>query len=190
MARNRCPHCDRRLPYAGRRCVHCGWSIGDADLEPGRGVSWWRRRTLWMAMTAIALLTAVGLGYRNAPRLADWYAGFAARNLPASASSFAVTESEAGAFFYCARQVARRMNDQFSVETFPSQKESQMVSFGGGRYRVESFVDETREDGSRVRHGFVCDVAYERGRWVLERLDVQERFATLPGQGPALATRD
>ena len=178
MPRNRsCPHCDRRLPYAGRRCVHCGWSVRTADLEPGQGIAWWRRRTLWAVVTTVLLLLGVGLGYRNAPRIADWYAGFAAENLPATASSFAPTETETGAFFYCARQVARKMNGQFSVETFPSEEESELVALGDGRYRVESFVDETREDGSRVRYAFVCNVAYQRGRWVLEQLDLTERFA-------------
>jgi hypothetical protein len=190
MARNRCPHCDRRLPYAGRRCVHCSWSVREEGLAPGEGIAWWRRRGLWAVIMGALLLTGAGLGYRNAPQLADWYANFAAENLPASASSFAPTESEAGAFFYCARQVARRMNGQFSVETFPSQQESELRSLGAGRYRVESFVDETREDGSRVRYVFVCSVTYDRGRWVLEQLDLNERFATTPGQGPALATRD
>src|SRR5690606_2702585 len=151
MARNRCPHCDRNLPYAGRRCVHCGWSIREDDLEPGKGISWWRRRTLWIAATAGLIFVGVGLGYRNAPLIADWYAGFAAENLPASASSFAPTETEAGAFFYCARQVARRMNGEYSVETFAAPKESQLVSLGDGRYRIESYVDEAREDGQRVR---------------------------------------
>ena len=32
MARNRCPHCARRLPYAGRRCIHCGWSVREVLL--------------------------------------------------------------------------------------------------------------------------------------------------------------
>jgi hypothetical protein len=188
MARTRrCPHCDRRLPYAGRRCIHCGWSIREAALERGGGVSWWRRRGLWAGITTVLLLFGVSLGFRNAPLLADWYASFAAENLPAGASSFAPTHSEAGAFFYCARQVSKRMNGNFSVETFPSQQESDLHSLGDGRYRVESFVDETREDGSRVRYAFVCDVTFQRGRWVLEELDLTERFATRPGDGPALA---
>ena len=27
MPKRSCPHCARRLPYAGRRCVHCGWTV-------------------------------------------------------------------------------------------------------------------------------------------------------------------
>lgn len=190
MARKRCPHCDRKLPYAGRRCVHCGWSIRESGFGRGEGVRWWRKRALWAVVTAAALLTGVGLGYQNAPQLADWYASFAAEKLPAGASSFGPAETEAGAFFYCARQVAKRMNGQFSVETFPSQEESELRSLGEGRYEVESFVDETREDGQRVRYAFVCSVTYERGRWVLDELDLEERFATPTGQGPALAARE
>ena len=55
---------------------------------------------------------------------------------------------------------------------------------------VESYVDETREDGRRVRYTFVCTVNYDGGRWVLEKLDLSERFATAPGTGPALAVRE
>lgn len=190
MARNRCPHCNRMLPYAGRRCVHCGWSVRDVGLAEGAGVAWWRRRRLWTTVVAAVLLLGIQYAYRNAPMLADWYAGFAAENLPATASSFAPTETEAGAFFYCARVVARRMNGAYSVETFPSQEESELTALGNGKYRVESFVDETREDGQRVRYTFVCNASFAHGRWVLDRLDLTQRFVTSGSQGPALATRD
>ena len=123
------------------------------------------------------LLAATAAGVRNAPVLADWYAGFAAENLWAGASSLGPVETESGAYFFCARQVAKRMNSDFSVETFPSPSEGEMHSLGEGRYRVESFVDEAREDGTRVRYAFVCSVAFERGRWTLEQLDMAERFA-------------
>ena len=153
-------------------------------------MAWWRRRTLWAVVTVALLGAGAGLGYGNATRIADWYADFAARNLPASASSFAPSETEAGAYFYCARQVARRMNGEYSIETFPSQQEGELRSLGEGRYQIESFVDEAREDGRRIRYEFLCRVAYERGRWVLEELDLSERFATATGEGPALAARE
>jgi hypothetical protein len=190
MAQRRCPHCDRRLPYAGRRCIHCGWSVGASALAEGEGISWWRGRRFWSVVAAALLLLGIQFGYRNSTLLADWYANFAAQNLPVPASSFAPTDTEAGAFFFCARQVARRMDGKFSVETFPSQQESDLTALGGGRYQVHSFVDETREDGSRVRYEFVCSVTFARGRWALDQLDLTERFATTSTESPALARRD
>ncbi|HEX6071301.1 MAG TPA: hypothetical protein VFZ18_15820 [Longimicrobiaceae bacterium] len=188
MARNRCPHCARKMPYAGRRCVHCGWSVlRQQGLDEGKGVAWWRRRGLWSVMVAGLLLVGIHYGYRNAPLLADWYASFAAENLPAGASSLAPTDTEDGAYFYCARQVSKRMRGDYSVETFPSQQESELTRLGDGKYQVESFVDETRLDGQRVRYSFVCTAAFDGGRWTLEKLDITERFATGAGQGPALA---
>ena len=187
MARNRCPHCARKMPYAGRRCVHCGWSVLQQGLDEGKGVAWWRRRGLWSVMVAGLLLVGIHYGYRNAPLLADWYASFAAENLPAGASSLAPTDTEDGAYFYCARQVSKRMRGDYSVETFPSQQESELTRLGDGKYQVESFVDETRLDGQRVRYSFVCTAAFDGGRWTLEKLDITERFATGAGQGPALA---
>lgn len=189
MPRNRCPHCERMLPYAARRCVHCGWSVR-AEMSSGGGVRWWRRRPLWGVIIVAALLLGLGMGYRNAPRLAGWYAVFAAENLPSAASSFAPAETEDGAYFYCVRQVARRMEGEFSVETFAGPQQSELATLGGGRYRIASFVDETREDGRRVRYEFVCHAAFQRGRWLLEQLDLSERFATPIGAGPALAVRE
>ena len=114
---------------------------------------------------------------RNAPLLADWYTGYAVENLWAGASSLASADSEEEAYFFCARQVAKRMDRDYSVETFPGAADGELRALGGGRYRVESFVDEAREDGTRVRYSFVCSVTFQEGRWTLEELDLSERYA-------------
>lgn len=171
MPNRSCPHCARRLPYAGRRCIHCGWTIDSAHLERGAGVVWWRRARTWAVALTLAAAVVGQFAYRNATELADWYASFAARFLPEGASSFAPVESEPGAFFYCARQVSRKMPGEHSVETFDADG-SRTVPLGSGRYRVESAVDQDRRSGERVRHAFVCTVRFEAGRWVLEELEV------------------
>ena len=123
------------------------------------------------------LLSGLGMAYHNAPQLADWYAGFAAEYLMAESSSLTDSDRDSEAFYFCIRQVAKQMEEEYSVETFPSASEGELRSLGDGRYRVESFVDEAREDGTRVRYAFVCSVAFERGRWNLEELNLTERFA-------------
>jgi len=172
MPNRSCPHCARRLPYAGRRCIHCGWTPV-ADLPEKAGVSWWRRTRVWATAIALFVAFASQFAYRNAPALADWYAGFATRFLPAGASSFAPTDTEPGAFSYCARQVARKMEGKFSVETFDASA-SRVLPLGERRYQIRSVVDEARETGERVRHDFTCTVRFERGRWMLETLTVQQ----------------
>jgi hypothetical protein len=107
---------------------------------------------------------------QNADALAEWYANFAAYHLPEQMSSYALADTERGAFFYCARQVAREMDGEFSVETFPSLTESYAEALGDGRYRIESWVEEARLDGESIRHGFTCTVRYQSGRWALEEL--------------------
>lgn len=173
MPNRTCPRCARRLPYAGRRCIHCDWKVGDPGREP-RGL-----RTQVVRMLVVVLLAtgAVGLAYRHAPTLADWYAGFAAQYLPDAASSFGPAATEAGAFFYCARQVSRRMEGEFSVETFPSRESARTTELGVGRFQFVSYVDEARLDGSRVRYQFTCTVHFERGRWVLQELELTPRLA-------------
>lgn len=173
MPNRTCPRCERRLPYAGRRCVHCEWKVGEPGREPVG------RRSVVVRALLVALLAtgAVGLAYRHAPALADWYAGFAARYLPGAASSYAPASTEDGAFFYCARQVSRKMEGEFSVETFPARQNGETVELGEGRYRIASFVDEARIDGERVRYNFTCTVQFQRGRWVLQELEVTPRLA-------------
>lgn len=189
MTRTRCPHCDRRLPYAGRRCIHCDWSIHAEDAVPGGAVAWWRRRTLWTIVVGAMLLSGLGMAYRNAPQLADWYAGFAAEYLTAESSSLTESDRDSEAFYFCVRQVAKQMEEEYSVETFPSLEESELKALGEGRYRVASFVDEVRESGERVRHNFTCDVSYQEGRWQLHEISLAERFVTRGGEAPALARR-
>ena len=146
-------------------------------LEPGAGVVWWRRARTWAAALALAAAIGAQFAYRNATELADWYAGFASRFLPEGASSFAPADTETGAFFYCARQVSKKMEGAFSVETFDAAG-SRTIPLGSGRYRIQSAVDQARPSGQQVRHDFECTVRYESGRWVLEELKVGQFTAT------------
>jgi hypothetical protein len=174
MPNRTCPSCLKRLPYAGRRCLHCGWTHREGmDLGSVRR-AWRRRQILW---GVVLLLFTAGTGsvmVRNAPTLADWYAGFAAERLAQPFSSFAPVATDASAFFYCARQVARQMEGDFSVETFPAPDASTIHTLGERRFRVVSFVEQARESGERVRHDFACTVRQDRGRWVLEDLDMEQ----------------
>jgi len=176
MPKRSCPRCNRRLPYAARRCVHCDWTHDAGEAPEGRSLR--SRARVWALVLALAGMVGGGMVYRNADSIAFWHASFAGRYLPSTLSSWAPTDTDVGAFFYCARQVARRMDGDFSVETFPSPDEGRSLSLGEGRYRIVSFVDEAREDGGRVRHDFVCTVHFERGRWVLEDLDLTASLAT------------
>lgn len=176
MPKRSCPRCNRRLPYAGRRCVHCQWS--QRDGEPvAASRSFWSRGRVWVLVLLLVGMAGGSVAYRNADDIAFWYASFAAWHLPSSLSSFAPTDSDTGAFFFCARQVSRRMDGHFSVETFPSLSQGQAQRLGDGRYQIQSFVDEMREGGGRVRHDFRCTVQYSRGRWVLEDLDLTTSYA-------------
>ena len=130
-----------------------------------------------MVVIAGVLLLAAGLAYRNATGLADWYAAFAARYLPEGASSFAPASTPRGAYFYCARQVSRRMHDHHGVETYPGEDVARTVSLGDGPLPHRSFVDEARATASQRRYDFVCTVHFDAGRWVLEELQVQQYAA-------------
>lgn len=178
MPRRDCPQCQRRLPYAARRCVLCGWSNHQPVDERVAAVAARRRTVIWVVI-AIGLAAGSGIATLRAAEFADWYAGFAARHLPEQASSFVLADTERGAFLFCARHVAKSIAGNDSIETFPSLSESDSDDLGDGRYRIRAWVDEARADGAQVRHAFTCTVRLEQGRWALEHLDVEERLAVL-----------
>jgi hypothetical protein len=176
MPNRTCPSCRNRLPYAGRRCIRCGWTHQQGRSPEQVGVGKRRRWVLWSTILLLFVAGGSSLLVRNAPALADWYAGFAAERLAQQFSSFAPVATDAGAFFFCARQVARQMEGDYSVETFPSAAESTMQTLGYQRFRIVSFVDQARENGEKIRHEFTCTVRHDRGRWVMEELEL-ERWA-------------
>jgi hypothetical protein len=87
-----CPHCARRLPYAGRRCVHCDWVLG-ADHRPGAGIAWWRRTALWALAVTLFIVVAAQYAYRNAAAIADWYATYATQYRSAETSTLPPSHS-------------------------------------------------------------------------------------------------
>jgi|GEM_PF-3246023 len=182
MPHRTCPSCLKRLPYAGRRCIHCGWTRrSGVDQELRRATR--RRQILFATIFMIFLVGGGSVLIRNAPALADWYAGFAAERLAQPFSSVAPVRTQSGAYFYCARQVARQMEGEFSVETFPALDEGTLIALGDQRYRIVSYVDQARGDGERVRHDFVCTVRHVKGRWVLEELEMEQYADTRVATG-------
>jgi hypothetical protein len=130
-----------------------------------------------LALLLVFGVWVAGMAFRNATAIADWYAAFAAYHLPAGASSLSPAETPTGAYFYCARQVARHVGGSLSVETFAGEADGHTEDLGGGRYRVESSVAETSEDGGTRTLEFTCTVRYGGGRWALEELKVGGKVA-------------
>jgi hypothetical protein len=176
MPNRTCPSCLNRLPYASRRCIRCGWTHQEGRDPERVRVATRRRWIVWSAILLLFLTGGSSLLVRNAPALADWYAGFAAERLAQQFSSFAPVATDVGAYFFCARHVARQMDGENSVETFPSPGQSTVQTLGDQRFRIVSFVDQARESGEQVRHEFTCTVRRDQGRWVMEELEV-ERWA-------------
>jgi hypothetical protein len=171
--RRTCPGCLKRLPYAGRRCRLCGWthSAGADPHSVRRAVQ--RRLALWSTLAVLFLVGTASFILRNAEGIADWYAGFAAEHLAQPFSSFAPRATDDGAFFYCARLVARQIEGDFAVQTFPAPREGSARLVGDRRYEIISFVENSPDGGDLERRDFSCTVRYERGRWVLEKLELE-----------------
>jgi hypothetical protein len=124
----------------------------------------------------LALCTMLVIGHRMVEPtvIADWYAEFALRHLPQQFSAFAPAESSTGAFLFCIRRVVKGEMESTSVATFPSATPANTVALGDGRWRVDAHVLEDLPDGERVKRDFRCTTKYEKNRWVLEDLSVEQ----------------
>jgi hypothetical protein len=172
MMRRRCTRCGNRLRIRSRQCRHCG--AREELLAPGGSASWLRRLGTGVGiLVTLLVLVFAGKWVVEPEVVADWYAEIAVQHLPRQFSSFAPSESPRGAFYYCIRRVVKDHMEPSSVATFPSTDESNTVALGEGRYRVGAHVLEDLESGERLRREFTCTANFQRGRWVLEQLNVE-----------------
>lgn len=96
MGRRPCPGCARELPFAARRCRHCGWRRG---AGAGDGSARRARLLRRVAVAGVLLaLAAFGASRIDPVALADWYADLALRYLPAGFAAPPPVEAPSEAF--------------------------------------------------------------------------------------------
>jgi hypothetical protein len=175
--RDYCSRCAKRLPASSSRCVACGGSPQD-KARPSR-----RIRTVGAVLFAALAIAAIGFSNRYVPAVTDWYSGMVIRYLPEPALRFAPADDDLRAFYVCAKSVVKEIEDEASVVTFAAATEDLTVALGSDMYRVDSYVEEARADGSTLRRPFTCTVRLEGDNWRLEEVE-------LKGAGTAVASRD
>jgi len=61
-----------------------------------------------------------------------------------------------------------------STASFPSYSESYVTDFGGGRFRVNGYVDAENSFGAKLRSRFTCTLNSQDGEhWHLEDINVE-----------------
>lgn len=171
MRRFRCPACRRRIAEE-RRCHRCGW-LKTSEAEPAlaAGRPWGR---VLAAVALLVVIAAAGVVRMNSAAIADWYAQFALRSLPAGFTRFAPADTPAGAFGHCVSRVVKKVGNASTVETFPAFSAENTTALGEGRYSVQAVLEGVNADGERLVRPFTCVVRFDGGRWVTERLAVGE----------------
>jgi len=120
------------------------------------------------------LLTVLAVGFsdRYVPAVADWYTRMVIRYLPEPALRFTSAEADTRAFYVCAKSVVRAIEEEASVVTFAAGSAEQAIPIGGGVYRLTSYVEEARADGSKHRRTFSCTLRLEGDSWRLEEMEL------------------
>ncbi|MQA89607.1 MAG: hypothetical protein GEU90_05165 [Gemmatimonas sp.] len=124
-------------------------------------------------IAAIIALIAFGFSDVYGPAVADWYAQTVIEYAPEPTLRFRPGD-DPQVFYVCAKSVIEQIEDNSSVVTFAATTEDQTVALGGGRYRVDSYVEEARVDGSTLLRSFSCIVRLDDGKWRLEELELNE----------------
>ena len=81
------------------------------------------------------------------------------------------SHSDVGAWVVCQKFVEDRLKSPSSAE-FPVRYPQFTEDLGGGRYRVETYVDSENAFGAMIRTEFICEVKYGAGdKYHLELLE-------------------
>ena len=164
--RSQCPKCAKRVPGGVRRCIGCGASVEAAGSSlPGR-----RAILLGLVLATLLGFVAWGQSDRYAPVVSDWYADMVIRYVPDGATRFLPAADDERAFYACARRVVQQIQEESSIATFVRDVRTEALE--EGRYRIESWFDESLESGRTERHRFTCTVRLEGGSWILEDLEM------------------
>jgi hypothetical protein len=118
-------------------------------------------------------MLAVGFSSRYVPAVGDWYSRLVIQYVPEPALRFAPADDDLRAFYVCAKSVVKQIEDANSVVTFAAGTEDVTVALGGDLYRVDSYIDEARVDGSTLRRPFTCTLRQEGEGWTLEEVELE-----------------
>ncbi len=169
MPRESCSACGHPLPFAARRCRHCG-PLNALPTGPGGEKRSARLRGV-LAVGVALLLFSVAALHMGGDALSERYTEFALRHLPAGFVAAAPATVPTDAFHACVQRVAREVRNRTTVETFSASGESTTL-IGESRYRVRSQVESVDENGGSVIRPFSCTVRFAEGRWTVEEVVV------------------
>jgi hypothetical protein len=174
--RDYCSRCTKRLPAGSSRCVGCG-----GRPSPNVGRSGQARTAVVVVLLGLLTVLAVGFSDRYVPAVADWYSRMVIHYLPEPALRFAPAPDEARAFYICAKSVVRAVEEEASVVTFAPESAVLAAEVGEGRYRLDSFVEEARVDGSTLQRSFTCRLRLEGDSWHIEELELEPPPTSIAG---------
>lgn len=155
MAMKLCRECGQQVSDKAKSCPSCG--ISDPVQKP------WHNRPISGPIGCVGLLIFAGLCFM----MIDGGGG--------GSSSPQPEHSDVAAWVMCQEFVEDQLKAPGTAD-FPAGYTRYTTDLGGGRYRVQAYVDAENAFGANVRTDFDCTVAYVGSdNWRLENLDFSPR---------------
>jgi len=177
MALINCPECKNQVSDSAKTCPHCGFElIKDKPSTPPVRTQGKKTikmgRVLFVLFLVIVIMTVIG-SLQNG-RNASSDPSSSAPKRPSSGSS--TNSSNKFLAYYCAEDFVERKLKSPSTAKFPKtmERSKHITDLGGGKFKINSWVDSQNSFGATIRTNFTCTVIIKGETAHCEELVFQE----------------
>lgn len=159
MALINCPECKKEVSDSAKTCPHCGYKLIEDEVQRTNTQSIKPKKksgclTLFI-IVAVLLVILYIIG----------------SNGDDSSSSSSTSTNKFLAYNYAENFVEKKLKSPSTAE-YPgvSEKDRHITDLGGGKYKIDSWVDSQNGFGATIRTNFSCTIIFEGDKVLCEDL--------------------
>jgi len=150
MALINCPECKKEVSDSAKTCPHCGYKLIEDDVKKTDSQS--KKNKKKNGCLTLLIIGAV--------LIVIFY--IIGSNGDDSSSNSSTSTNKFLAYNYAEDFVEKKLKSPSTAE-FPgiSEKDGHITDLGGGKYKIDSWVDSQNGFGATMRTKFTCTIIFE-----------------------------